>query len=257
MDEEFYCTNCSSTVDENDNYCRVCGADLNDKNEPKEEVNEPETNEEPAADETITQNRTVVVKTFQDEFSSEIAKQALADRGITSIISNDDAGGLNPSSKYLMHIRLLVLEKDLRMAKKILKIGESKDSDDSFSSEMIDGLAAVVYHVDNIEKGKDWYTRALEVIPYIDEPYYVGFKIGEFELGVDPNAENSQVKDEGHVAFWSVTNIEETFKHLLLIGAQRQDDITDIGGGILAATVIDPFGNTFGLMENKNLKIKY
>ena len=49
------------------------------------------------------------------------------------------------------------------------------------------GLRTVVYKVSDLEKAKTWYTAALGVKPYFDQPFYVGFNIGGFELGLDPD----------------------------------------------------------------------
>ena len=46
------------------------------------------------------------------------------------------------------------------------------------------GLRTTVYKVDNLNDAKAWYTKAFEVKPYFDEPYYVGFNIQGYELGL-------------------------------------------------------------------------
>jgi predicted enzyme related to lactoylglutathione lyase len=161
---------------------------------------------------------------------------------------------LAPNSQFTSRIRLLVLNKDLQKAKQILNIDASKKTFDSFNSDMFLGLRTVVYHVDNIERGKEWYSRALEINPYFDKPFYVGFDIGGYELGLDPDADNIGIKKSGHVAYWGVSDIEIVFKHLLLIGAQRHEEIKDVGGGIFVATLIDPFGNVFGLIQNPHFE---
>jgi|GEM_PF-394802 len=249
-EEYFYCGGCGSEVKEDDNFCCVCGANLNAEEQSDDKLFVPEVEEIEEEDISADQNRTVVLRKFQDEISAEIAKQALNEKGISAIISKDDAGGMTPNLQYVMRVRLLVLNKDLKRAKKILNLDEKKNSFDNFDSEMFLGLRTVIYHVDNIEKGKEWYSRALEINPYFDEPFYVGFNVGGYELGLDPDAENASIKQGGHVAYWGVSNIEEVFKHLIMIGAQRNEDIKDVGGGIMAASVIDPFGNVFGIIQN-------
>ncbi len=53
---------------------------------------------------------------------------------------------------------------------------------------MIKGLRTVVYKVPDLARAKAWYTQAFGVAPYFDEPFYVGIKVGGFELGLDPDA---------------------------------------------------------------------
>jgi len=36
------------------------------------------------------------------------------------------------------------------------------------------GLRTAIYHVDDIERGKAWYSEVLGVKPYFDQPFYVG-----------------------------------------------------------------------------------
>ena len=114
---------------------------------------------------------------------------------------------------------------------------------------MILGLRTVIYHVDNIEKARQWYSEILGIQPYFSEPYYVGFSVGGFELGLDPDI-TGVVKGNNVVAYWGTKNIEETFARLLELGATKNSDILNVGGDVRVATVTDPFGNIFGIIEN-------
>ena len=116
------------------------------------------------------------------------------------------------------------------------------------------GLRTVIYRVDNIEKAKKWYADILGIQPYFDEPFYVGFNVGGFELGLDPDT-SGMSKGNTLVAYWGVTNIEQSLNHLLAKGAKKNTDIQDVGGDIRVATVLDPFGNVFGIIENPHFKI--
>ncbi len=116
------------------------------------------------------------------------------------------------------------------------------------------GLRTVIYHVDNVDRAKKWYAEALGIQPYFDQPLYVGFNVGGFELGLDPDSSGVS-KGNNLVAYWGVENIEKTFARLLELGAKKNSDIQDVGGNIRLATVIDPFGNVFGIIENPQFKI--
>ncbi len=120
---------------------------------------------------------------------------------------------------------------------------------------MIRGLRTVTYQVDDLPRAKDWYSAILGFAPYFDEPFYVGFNVGDFELGLDPNGENV-VKGNNAVAFWGVEDIGKAQQKLLQLGAEKISEITDVGEGIQVATVRDPFGNVFGIIENPHFKIE-
>src|SRR6476661_3928333 len=42
---------------------------------------------------------------------------------------------------------------------------------------MIKGLRTVIYHVPDLAKAKEWYSRVREQEPYFDQPFYVGFSV--------------------------------------------------------------------------------
>lgn len=112
---------------------------------------------------------------------------------------------------------------------------------------MILGLRTVAYPVADIEAGKRWYTEVLGHAPYFDEPFYVGFNVGGFELGLVPKG---QPGIDGAQALWGVADADAAFARLLALGATPLDEVTDVGGGIRCASVADPFGNRFGIIEN-------
>ncbi|MEP6924393.1 MAG: VOC family protein [Pyrinomonadaceae bacterium] len=118
---------------------------------------------------------------------------------------------------------------------------------------MIQGLRTVIYAVDDLGAAKDWYAAVLGFAPYFDEPYYVGFNVGGFELGLDPNGENVD-KGNNAIAYWGVGNIKTAFQCLLEVGATGVSEPTNVGGTILVATIKDPFGNVFGIIENPEFK---
>ena len=47
---------------------------------------------------------------------------------------------------------------------------------------MIQGLRTAIYPTPDLARGKEWYRRVLGRDPYFDEPFYVGFSVGGFEL---------------------------------------------------------------------------
>ena len=120
---------------------------------------------------------------------------------------------------------------------------------------MLQGLRTVIYGVADIETAKTWYAKALGFAPYFDEPFYVGFNVGGYELGLDPNAQPVSRANAGVVAYWGVDNIAAEFARLLALGAKEHMAVREVGGGIYVATVLDPFGNIVGLIHNPHFKI--
>ena len=117
------------------------------------------------------------------------------------------------------------------------------------------GLRTVIYHAPDLAKAKAWYTAAAGVAPYFDEPFYVGFEVGGFELGLDPDVSGVNVGNNA-VAYWGVTDIEETYDRLIKSGATECQRVKEVGGGIKVATVADPFGNVIGLIHNPHFTFK-
>ena len=121
--------------------------------------------------------------------------------------------------------------------------------------QILKGLATVIYHVADVDRGKAWYATAFQTQPYFDQPFYVGFNIGGYELGLDPNPTVSRPGPGGTVAYWRVAKIEEAVTHFVAVGASVVVPAHDVGDGIKVATVSDPFGNMIGLIENPHFEL--
>src|SRR5262245_25741016 len=114
---------------------------------------------------------------------------------------------------------------------------------------MLLGLRTAIYRTPDLAAGKLWYTKALGLAPYFDQPFYVGYNVGGYELGLLPDATQSTVG-----VYWGVRDITAAYARLLELGAQPRTEVTDVGDGIRAADVLDPFGNVFGIIENPHFK---
>lgn len=112
------------------------------------------------------------------------------------------------------------------------------------------GLRTVIYHAGDLERAKEWYAEVLGFTPYFDEPFYVGFEVGGFELGLLPEDADSSRGDTGVTAYWGVKDADGALERLLRLGATAREDVQDVGGDIRVATVLDPFGNVLGVIEN-------
>ena len=87
---------------------------------------------------------------------------------------------------------------------------------------------------------------------FFDQPFYVGFSVGGFEVGLDPDA---KVGESGPLTYWGVENIEQTLVSLLALGARSHTPVQDVGDDIRTAVVIDPFGNTLGIINNPHFAL--
>jgi catechol 2,3-dioxygenase-like lactoylglutathione lyase family enzyme len=112
---------------------------------------------------------------------------------------------------------------------------------------MILGLRSAIYPTPELAEGKAWYGKVLGVEPYFDQPFYVGFSVGGFELGLIPDGRPGSL---GAQPYWGVANIEAELKRLLALGAKPNETAKDVGGGIKVGSVLDPFGNLLCLIEN-------
>ncbi len=119
-------------------------------------------------------------------------------------------------------------------------------------SAMSQGLRTVIYRVPDLAKAKAFYSAVFSVAPYFDEPFYVGFNIGGFELGLDPSVSEGKVGEGGCVAYWGVEKLDAALELVSKQGAQIKTAARDVGEGIRVASVTDPFGNVIGLIENPN-----
>ena len=120
---------------------------------------------------------------------------------------------------------------------------------------MFQGLRTVIYNPGDLEKGKAWYSQVLEKAPYFDEPFYVGFNVGGYELGLNLGAPKPS-QDSGVIAYWGVADIEQAYQRLLQLGAKEHSPVEEVGGEIKVASVLDPFGNLIGLIQNPHFKVE-
>lgn len=115
------------------------------------------------------------------------------------------------------------------------------------------GLRTAIYKVPDIEEAKQWYIEAFSTKQYFDMPFYVGFSIAGYELGLQPD-ENNQVKSENVEMYWGVNNIDVSYNRLLLLGATAHNPPQNVGEEIIVATVKDPWNNIIGLIFNPAFK---
>jgi len=118
------------------------------------------------------------------------------------------------------------------------------------------GLRTTIYKVEDINKAKKWYANAFGTEPYFDEPFYVGFNIGGYELGLLPEENPTTDKPESVLTYWGVNEIEKVYNHFLESGASENEKPHSVGEPLMVASVKDPWGNVIGLIYNPVFKLK-
>ena len=108
---------------------------------------------------------------------------------------------------------------------------------------MSQNVKLIVYPVKDIEKAKAFYGKFLDAEPYVDSPYYVGYRVGDQEVGLDPN---SKVRP---IAYTDVKDIKSSLQAMIKVGAEVVQDVKNVGGGLLIAQVKDVDGNVVGLRQ--------
>ena len=108
---------------------------------------------------------------------------------------------------------------------------------------MAQNIKLIVYPVKDIEKAKAFYGKFLDSEPYIASPYYVGYRVGDLEVGLDPNSK------VGPIAYTDVKDIKSSLQSLIKVGTEIVQDVKEVGGGLLIAQVKDVDGNVVGLRQ--------
>jgi catechol 2,3-dioxygenase-like lactoylglutathione lyase family enzyme len=126
---------------------------------------------------------------------------------------------------------------------------------DSKEKPMFLGLRTAKYEVTDVAKAKEWYTKVLGFPPYFDEPFYVGYNVGGYDLGLVPEPKAGTTRAAAGVAYWGVEDAHATYKQLIELGAAPVEEIQDVGGGMLVGEVRDPFGNVLGIIQNPYFKV--
>ena len=114
------------------------------------------------------------------------------------------------------------------------------------------GLRTVTYKVSDLAQAKLWYTKAFQTQPYFDEPFYIGFNIGGFELALQPD---EATIGNNAVTYWGVEDINAEYERFCSLGATEHEAPQNVGGEIVAASVVDPWGNVIGLIFNPEFRL--
>ena len=108
------------------------------------------------------------------------------------------------------------------------------------------GLRTIIYPAPDLAAATAWWTDFLGTAPYFDEPFYVGFDVAGFELGLLPDADPA----DGAQAYWGVDDVQAAVEAAVEDGAVVHTPPTDVGEGIVTALVRLPVGSLVGFIRN-------
>ncbi len=113
---------------------------------------------------------------------------------------------------------------------------------------MLLGLRTSIHPVADLDAAKAWFTALLGAPPTFDEPFYVGYEVGGYELGLLPGG-------QGEVqTYWGVPDADAAWAALLERGATAHTPVAEVGGGIKTALVTTPLGTLLGIIENPHFR---
>jgi catechol 2,3-dioxygenase-like lactoylglutathione lyase family enzyme len=114
------------------------------------------------------------------------------------------------------------------------------------------GLRTVIYPAPNLSDSKAYWTKLLGIEPYFDEPFYVGFEVGGYELGLLPDADPA----DGSTTYWGVENVNNAMSEAIALGAVEYTPASDVGDGITTGVVKLPDGSLVGFITNPHFMVK-
>lgn len=110
----------------------------------------------------------------------------------------------------------------------------------------LQGLRTVIYPAPDLEAAKAWWTKMLGIAPYFDQPFYVGYTVAGYELGLLPDADPA----DGALTYWAVDDVAASVQEAVAGGAREHNPVSDVGDGIVTATLRTPQGAVLGLIFN-------
>lgn len=114
------------------------------------------------------------------------------------------------------------------------------------------GLRTVIYPAPELEAAKAWWTATLGVAPYFDQPFYVGYAVAGYELGLLPSTDPA----DGALTYWGVDDVAAAVRYAIASGAIEHTPVADVGDGIITATVRSPQGAVLGLIFNPHFHLE-
>ena len=102
-------------------------------------------------------------------------------------------------------------------------------------------IRSLVIPVSDLDAAKAIYS-ALLGSPHTDQPYYVGYNVGGFEVALNPGETST-----GPVAFADVDDLDATRETLLAAGATERSASYQVAPNARVCVLADADGNPIGL----------
>jgi predicted enzyme related to lactoylglutathione lyase len=109
-------------------------------------------------------------------------------------------------------------------------------------------IQLIVYSVSDVNAAKKRFGTFLGTEPYVDGDYYVGYRVGNLEIGLDPNAQAQGFT--APIAYIDTADIQSSLKALVEAGAELVQDVTEVAPGLLITRLKDADGNFLGLRQS-------
>jgi catechol 2,3-dioxygenase-like lactoylglutathione lyase family enzyme len=115
----------------------------------------------------------------------------------------------------------------------------------------LEGLRTVIYPAPDLAAATAWWSALLGFPPYFDEPFYVGFNVAGYELGLLPTADPA----DGALTYWGVSDVAHAVDAAVAAGASIHTPASEVGDDIVTATVRAPDGAIAGFIFNPHFAI--
>jgi predicted enzyme related to lactoylglutathione lyase len=115
----------------------------------------------------------------------------------------------------------------------------------------LQGLRTVIYPAADLDAAKQWWSAILGIGPYFDQPFYVGYSVAGYELGLLPDADPG----DGALTYWAVEDVAAAVQEAISAGAREHTPVSDVGDGIMTAAVRTPDGAILGLIVNPHFQL--
>lgn len=116
----------------------------------------------------------------------------------------------------------------------------------------LQGLRTVIYPSPDLDAAKDWWTGVLGAEPYFDQPFYVGYEVAGYELGLLPDGDPA----DGALVYWGVYHVASAVDAVVAEGATVHTPATEVGDDIVTATVRTPTGAILGFIFNPHFHVE-
>jgi catechol 2,3-dioxygenase-like lactoylglutathione lyase family enzyme len=115
----------------------------------------------------------------------------------------------------------------------------------------LSGLRTVIYPVADLPAAVAWWTALLGAEPYFNQPFYVGYDVAGYELGLLPDANPA----DGALTYWGVDSVPAAMAAAIELGAVEHTAATEVGDGIVTGTVLNSGGSIVGFIHNPNFRL--